>query len=47
MKLDKIFDKIDDHLLEAWSSDNEYDIDCIKAYLKDLKEAINYTHCCE
>tara|TARA_R110000772_G_scaffold264504_1_gene385115 strand:+ start:601 stop:894 length:294 start_codon:yes stop_codon:yes gene_type:complete len=47
MKLDKIFDKIDDHLLEAWNSDNEYNIDCIKAYLKDLKEAINYTRCCE
>ena len=40
MELNKIFSKIDDHLLEAWNSDNEWHIDCIKAYLKDIKEAI-------
>jgi hypothetical protein len=47
MELEKIFNKIDDHLLEAWNSDNEYNIDCIKDYLNELKEAINYTRCCE
>ena len=43
MNLDKIFNQIDNDLLEAWNSENEYYIDCIKTSLNKLKEAINYT----
>jgi hypothetical protein len=39
-KINKIFDKIDDELLECWNDDNEYNIDIVKGLLKELKEQL-------
>lgn len=38
MKLEDINLKINNHLLEAWNFQNEYDIDCVKMYLKKLNK---------